>query len=225
MNFLPSWLRVGLVFWVSALGFSACPGDPHFDRSSVIHLINTPIQPSYFHDHSTAQIEAMRHAKYHSRMMHSPGITLAEHELNTQYQIGGLRHGRSGGCCIWVDSLKVDFSYHKMDVYVSSQYPEGGCPYRVILAHENQHVAINQAALGKYLEMMRQALAVDRTIPTKANPLAVSSMGQGKAIVSARVNRLIYPIYDRFKKAVMIENGKIDTLENYKRTQAQCDKW
>ena len=225
MNFMFTWLCAGLVFGAGAFGFAACPGDPHFDRSSVIHLQNTPLQPRYFHDHNTSQIEAMRHSRYHSGSMHNPGITLAEHELNTGYQIGGVSHGRGRSCCVWVDSLQVDFSYHKMDVYVSSQYAEGSCPYQVVLDHENQHVAINQRVFAKYLDWMRRALAADRSIPTKANPLSVASMAQGKSAVSARVNRLLNPIYAKFKREVMVENGKIDTIENYKRTQAKCKNW
>jgi hypothetical protein len=158
-------------------------------------------------------------------MMHNPGLTLAEHELKTDYQMGGLQRGGRAEYCVWVESLALDFSFRRMDVYLSSQYPEGSCQYDVILGHENQHVAINNRTLRKYYSLMRQALWKTRSIPTKANPLPVSSLNQGKAIIAARINGIVNPIYARFKKAVLAENAKIDTVANYRRTQAKCSSW
>lgn len=217
--FLASW-SLGAGF-----GLAACPGEPGFNRQSVIHLAGDALPPTYFHNFSTAQIESMRHSRYHSSLMHNPGLTLAEHELKTDYQIGGLKHGRGQGICVWVESLNVVFGFIRMDVYLTSQYAEGTCPYRIVLWHENQHVAINTRVYRKYRVLMEQALRRDKTIPTKGNPLSVGSMNQGKSIIAARVNRLINPLYQRFKSEVTAENAKIDTMANYKRTQALCKEW
>ena len=203
---------------------AACKGDPKFDRSSVIQVESTPIQPRYFHNLSTAQIEAMRNVRLNGPRMHNPGITKAEHGLKTDCLIGGLKRGRNQ-YCMWAESVLVRFSFNQMDVYVSSQYLEGGCAYQVILGHENEHVAINIRALAKYKGLMERALKRFRDIPTKANPLAVRSMQQGKAAISARINRVVNPLYAQFKKEVRDANDKIDTTANYRRTQAKCKDW
>jgi len=216
-------LCVSLWFAVPAL--AGCPGDPKFDPHSVLHLASTPLQPRYFHNVSTAQIESMRHAQFHNKMMHNPGLTLAEQELKSDYQMGGMRRGRTGEYCIWVESLSLDFSYKRMDVYISSQYPEGSCQYNVILGHENQHVDINNRTLQIYYSMMRKALWNARSIPTKAKPLPVRSLSQGKAILTRRINGILNPLNERFKKAVRAENAKIDTIANYRATQAKCSSW
>ncbi len=213
------------VWSLDGKALAGCPGDPKFDRHSVLHLSCTSLPPRYFHNVSTAQIESMRSAQFHRSMMHNPGLTLAEHELKTDYQMGGLQRGHLAEYCVWVESLGLDFSYHRMDVYISNQYAEGSCQYNVILGHENQHVAINKRTLQKYYSMMRKALWKARSIPTKANPLSVGSLNQGKAIIAARINGIVNPIYARFKKAVMVENAKIDTMANYRRTQAKCKNW
>jgi hypothetical protein len=158
-------------------------------------------------------------------MMHNPGLTLAEQELKSDYQMGGMRRDRTGEYCIWVESLSLDFSYKRMDVYISSQYPEGSCQYNVILGHENQHVAINNRTLQIYYSMMRKALWNARFIPTKAKPLPVRSLSQGKAILTRRINGILNPLNERFKKAVRAENAKIDTIANYRATQAKCSNW
>jgi hypothetical protein len=202
-----------------------CDGDRHFNPQSVIHVVTNPIQVRYFHDHSTAQIEEMRNMKFHNRRLHNPGVTLAEHEFKMDYQVGGLQHPNQDGFCVWVDSINVSFSYAQMDVYISSQYPEGTCPYQVILNHENQHVAIDQRVLAKYRAVVERALRKSRVIPTKAHPMSVVSMNNGKAIIDARLNRIVNPILAAYKKEITRENGKIDTPVNYRRTQALCNNW
>jgi hypothetical protein len=207
------------------LGAVDCPGDRHFNPASVFHVVTHPVQVVYFHDHSTAQIEQMRNIKFHNKLEHNPGVTLAEHEFKMDYQIGGLEHAHGDGYCVWVDSVDVSFSYAMMNVYVSSQYPEGSCPYRVVLNHENQHVAIDQRVLAKYRTLMERALKRSKSIPTKRHPLSVVSMNNGKAVIADRLNRIVNPILAAYQREIVRENGKIDTPRNYRKTQALCNNW
>jgi len=202
-----------------------CKADPSVTLASVIHLTGKLVPVQYFHDHSTAQIEAMRHSWFHTKMMHNPGLTKGLHSLTTGFRIRGLQQGRRGPVCVWADSVNVDFSFVKMDVYITSQYSEGSCPYKVILDHENQHVAINTRTYEKYKALMLQALMSAQDIPTQADPLVVQTLQTGKAIIGQRINRIVMPLYEAFKTEITAENAKIDTLENYKRTQEKCDKW
>jgi hypothetical protein len=214
-----------VVMIIAPLYAMDCDGDRHFNSQSIIHVVTNPIQVRYFHDHSTEQIEEMRNIKFHNRLVHSPGVTLAEHEFKMDYQIGGLEHPNQDGFCVWVDSINVSFSYAQMDVYISSQYPEGTCPYQVILNHENQHVAIDQRVLARYRAIVERVLKRSRSIPTKTHPMSVVSMNNGKAIIDARLNNLVNPILEAYKKEITRENGKIDTPANYRRTQALCNNW
>jgi hypothetical protein len=202
-----------------------CDGDRHFNPKSIFHIVTHPVQVLHFHNYTTHQIEQMRNVKFHNNLVHSPGVTLAEHEFKMDYQIGGLEHPNGDGFCVWVDSVDVSFSYAQMNVYVSSQYPEGTCPYEVILKHENQHVAIDERVLSKYRTRIEWALKRSRGIPTKARPMSVISMNNGKAVIAERLNRVVDPILKAYQKEIIKENGKIDTPTNYRRTQALCNNW
>jgi len=202
------------------VGVTQAKGIPSF-----IHFKSVPIRPHYNHSLTTHQIESLWVNRYHSPMMHNPGLTMAEHELKTSYQFQALQHGHSGPYRIWASSVDVIFQYDKMDVYLSSKYPVGSCQYNVILGHENQHVAINQRTLTKYKTLMLRALQSAKDIPTKAHPQLVSNMEQGKTLIASRIDQLLFPLYDRFKREVEAENGKIDTMANYRRTQALCRNW
>lgn len=217
---------VALLLGVWRAAWAQCGGGQPVNRAAVFQVTNVPIEPLYRHDLTTAQIEGLQNSvKFTSRNLQEPGLTAAEQELNTNFQCGALETVHNRRYCVWADSVEVEFSYTKMDVYVSSQYPVGSCAYRVILAHENQHVAINNRALQKYLDLMRQALRRNRTIPTKDHPLVTSSFKEGQDIIAARVSRIIQPLYGRYKQEVLRENRKIDTMRNYRRIQAQCKDW
>ena len=225
--FEPLWLCVGFgfVIFFTTPGFPACPGDPHFNPKSIIHFSGGTLRPTYFHQYSTAQIEAMRHSGSFPAGMHNPGLTMAEHEFQTSYKIGGTSRSGQAGICIRVESIQVRFACRRMDVYLSSKYPKGSCVYQVVLAHENQHVAINTRVFKKYSALMKKALLSDRTIPTKANPMAVNSVEEGKAFISTHIDALVKNVYEKFTQEAIAENAKIDTMENYRRTQAKCKEW
>jgi hypothetical protein len=218
-------LGLVLVFLAAPLCAMDCSGDPHFNPRSIYHVVTTPVQVRYFHDKTTAEIEQMRNLKFHNKLEHNPGVTLAEHALKMDYQIGGLEHPNGDGFCVWVESVQVDFSYDKLDVYVSSQYPVGSCPYQVITNHENQHVAIDQRVLAKYRTLIEKALKRSRSIPTKAHPLSVVSMDNGKAIINKRLDAIVNKITAAYQKETIRQNAKIDTPANYRRTQALCNNW
>lgn len=195
------------------------------DLAAIVHVVSNNLRPTYYHNMTTAQIEQMRNLQFHNKLMHNPGVTMAENELKIDYQIAGEEHSRRDGVYAWAESIDVQFSYSRMDVYVSSQYPETSCAYKVILDHENQHVAINRKALAKYKVLIERALKTSRAIPTKAHPLSAVSIQNARAIISARINAVVDPIVKRFKVEVTRENGKIDTMKNYRRTQAKCKDW
>jgi hypothetical protein len=223
--FILVWAGIWPGGWNSA-AMAQCAGGPPVNRQVLFHVVNVPIQPLYFHNLSTAQIEGLQTSvKFTSRNLQEPGLTSAEQSLDTSYQCGALENTHTHRLCVWADSVEVDFSYTKMDVYISSQYPEGSCPYRVILAHENQHVAINQRVLKKYLALMKRAIRRDRSIPTKDRPILAGSFKEGQDIIAARIARIIQPLYGRYKREVLGENRKIDTMRNYRRIQAQCKDW
>lgn len=206
--------------------FAQCGGGPPVNRNAIFHVVNVPILPTYHHELSTAQIEGLANSvKLTSRNMQEPGLTAAEQSFGVSSQYGAEEYHEIHRVCVWANSVDIEFSYTKMDVYVSSQYPEGSCPYRVILAHENQHVAINQRVLDKYVNLMRRAIRRDRSIPTKDRPISVSSFKEGQDIISGRISRIVQPLYRRYKKEVLAENRKIDTMRNYRRIQAKCRDW
>jgi hypothetical protein len=191
-----------------------------------IEIISAPAPLQILHDHDTAQITAMRHVHYPTGWhIHSPGITVAESEMKTDYQMEFRHREGSSVYTVWATTVTVVFEYTRMDVYVSSQYGEGSCEYSQILAHEMQHVAINEKALDQYKTMITNALRSSTRIPSRAHPLIVRSQEEGRSIVSQRVLAIVNPYFQRFHQSTEMANAKIDTISNYRRIQAKCHGW
>jgi hypothetical protein len=217
-------LRPVLGFLLAAcLSFPSAAGAAA--RRPLVRLTGNIPQPVYFHDYSTDQIEALSGRWVPSRASREPGLTWFEHELKHEYQIRGISRGPGRPLEVWVDSLDVDFSITKMNVYVSSQYAVGTCQYKVILAHENTHVAINERVYRKYRALLSRILRKNNGLPTRSRPLKVGSMEEAKRVMEDRLRGILDPFYERFKREVVRENAKIDTPANYRRTQAQCRGW
>jgi hypothetical protein len=157
--------------------------------------------------------------------MHTPGLTIADEEMKSDFQMETLHRPGSRVYQAWATRINVDFSYIRMDVYISSQYGQGSCPYKVIFDHENQHVAINTRTLQKYADLMKQALLAYPGFPTQAHPWKVGSRSQARSNLKKIILGIINPFYHQYAKEVIRANSQIDTPENYRKTQALCQDW
>ena len=212
--------RVLAAFVGLGLGFGA--GDL-LARSPVV-VEGGAVPTVYHHEYSTAQIESMSAIKAPSRAAHEPGLTLFEYEVSSQYDLALRSNRPAGPYRFWVKTLNVQFKITRMDVYVSSQYPEGSCQYNVVLAHENTHVSINQRLYRKHMGLLRSALA-RAALPTASHPWTAGSQAQAEAALDARIKPLLKRIEQGFAAEDRRENAKIDTTASYRRTSAKCPNW
>jgi hypothetical protein len=218
--------RIPLFTWAAILVFSCGPvilGAR--ERPPLIRVTGNLLPPTYHHEYSTAQIEAMSGIQAPSRAAHEPGLTLFEYEVSSQYEMSEKGRSATGPLLIWAKSVGVNFSITRMEVYVSSQYARGSCQYQAVLAHENTHVAINERAYKKYRALLIQALGRDRALPTRDHPMRVSSEQEGEDILDRHIKGILTPLEERFQAEDKRENAKIDTPASYARTQAKCRDW
>ncbi len=126
------------------------------------------------------------------------------------------------GHCDALAEAKVTVGYKSITVYITSEYAEGTCEFNAILAHEQEHVQINQDLLkvykAKFQEGLRRVLRSKRVIFAHRKAEARSAYirefeRQLKRVVAKMVG-------DRNRK-----NGAIDTRDNYQKLLAQCDNW
>lgn len=129
---------------------------------------------------------------------------------------------KSGKYCLRLDRVSLKFGAQKTSIYIDRKYKKGTCAYEVILAHEREHVRINERIIADYVPKIKRELteraASIRPFYTKSPKTA------GKSIA----NRLLLeldPLLDEFNVARMDANDVIDTQESYAATQAKCRDW
>lgn len=201
-----------------------CPGNPEFDRAAVWKIRDLIPPTRISHDLNIAGIVALRATWDPGATSHVRGLTIGEYAFKTRYEID-VREKPDKTFCLAVKSLDVDFSYSKMDVYVASDFPEGGCAYEALLAHETQHADTHRRLHAGAVEDLRRSLAGSRVIPTRESPLAAKSEGIGKALIARLVSSATQPVLERFKKALDEEQGKLDSEDSYRDLGISCPDW
>lgn len=148
------------------------------------------------------------------------GLTARSDEVRLQLRPLSLQLP-DGRLCVWVADVQVTVGEPEMDVYVASNYPVGSCEYKVVLQHEKQHVAINQAVVKAYGPRIGTALrnAVHRMFPM------VMARREELDQLPQRMLRAIEPAAHGMQAELQARNGEIDTPENYRRTRELCSNW
>lgn len=179
--------------------------------------------PTIHRELSIAQIERLSGFKA-SAAWQNPGLTVGEHELRTDFQLGGIQSPGNGRVRVYLESLQVTFRYTALDVYVADDYAEGSCEARQILLHEMQHVAVHRRVYARYqAELKRRILGLG--LPTKARMASYPSLHAAQEDLSRRLRALTRGLYDQFKRDLSRGNDRLDTKANYRAIQKRCKDW
>lgn len=130
--------------------------------------------------------------------------------------------GTDGRVPLFIRSVNV--CYHLgMQVFVSSDYAVGSCPYRVTLAHENSHaqafVRIYRAARKA---LVRELKGID--VPTRVTPALVASneVNACQEEIGERVEQVVSTHSQRLVGAMTADRNAKDSAATYRAVYAQC---
>lgn len=197
---------------------------PAFAKGVQLDIQGKALTATYHHEVSTAGIQSMSHLKVPSWAKEEPGLTLFEYQLAANFDMGLNQTDPKGPVRVWPTIIHVNFAVLKLDVYVSSQYPEGSCQYRVVMAHERTHAAINGRIYWKYRKLLKKELA-RLGLPTASHPWTATTEAEGRERIRERIKPVVDRIEARFYAELKRENAKIDTRANYAKTSQKCKGW
>lgn len=181
--------------------------------------------PVYSHAFSTAQIEQLSQSNAESEHYHVYGLTQAGYSTGTLYEVSWSKKWFKPEYEIWVENLRVEFTYDTLNVFVTNTYPEGSCEYQTTLDHENQHVAVHKQVYERFQKVFEDAVGQAQGIPLSSHPLVVGSVAEGKQKISEIITAVMDPPFNQFRDAVQAEQEKLDTPENYGILRQQCQHW
>ena len=149
--------------------------------------------------------------------------------LTAAWQVGSPRGTGAGRTvAVAVRSANVFFRIDPVEVFVSSNYAGGSCPYRITRQHEYQHVA-------GFLRIFREHRA---DMAEEANSIALPTVSVPTQVPADRVSdeqdRILEPVVaainrvrSRLVQAMNDDRAEKDSAANYRRVYARCprDEW
>lgn len=193
-------------------------------RTQVQYLFEFPA-PSYSHDLGSDRIAALRKegdAELHGKVH---GLTRANYQLNSIYELNLRRVWPWTPYLAWVDNFTVDFSFKSMEVFVSKDYSPESCNYRRTLEHEERHVEIHRRIHEKYQGILRETVAASKEIPFSSSPVTVASRKEARERIKSLMSEVLDPVYERFGEELAREQAAIDTRPEYERLAQSCPNW
>lgn len=90
-------------------------------------------------------------------------------------------------------------------------------------------IDLDRRLLREYAEKMRRAALEFTPLPTKEDPLWVSSEAEGEEAVDVLIASLaegaLRPLYNELREKLHEGNSALDTPENYRKVYEKCSAW
>lgn len=189
----------------------------------------SPDIPAVNYDHSLSGA-GIRAKSTHPSPADRAGLTRARLfgrlELAPAFNAGQRRDGKFA---YWIHELEFKFGFRDITVWLANEYPVGSCEYTATLDHENEHVAVNRQLIDEYTGKIRRAMLDFTPLPTRQEPLWVSSEAEGDAAVEAIkvsvAQQAIGPLYEELRQELHRRNRELDTPEHYQPVYDRCTNW
>lgn len=149
------------------------------------------------------------------------GLTLSNLRSGVRYTTRQVAF-RNGSGCATVEKAEIHIGFDKpVKVLLPNRYPEGGCPRRVLLEHELQHVHINSSSLAASETRFRDAVkGLSATFPIHADDVE-DARAQAEAVAAEAIEVVRQSVLDE----ITARNAAIDTEASYRSLQSRCDDW
>ncbi len=195
------------------------------DSSALIQYLFNFAAPAYNYDRNAAQIEALSRQGGATEHYHVEGLTQVEFGLQTLYQYNSSKKIFQDVYSMWVENLRVDFSYTTVNVYVTNEYPQDSCEFRATMAHEDRHLEIHHRIYEKYQTILREAVVAAKDIPLVNHPVSAGSVAEGKEKIAAILSGVTDPVFQQFRQELSDEEAALDTPEKYDELKSECQHW
>lgn len=184
--------------------------------------VDTRFDPVTYHlDRPVADIEVLATrggAAVEGSDRHGLGLTVGilGSSFRTEAQVRTMENGDR---CLSPILIDIEVGFHDTAVYVARELEQGGCGHQMVLAHEDQHVAIQREVLQTYAprvaEAMRQALA---DLPPVRAPTEAAAWD----ILQDRIGGRLETALDPMKATLAERHAALDTGDEYDRINRDC---
>lgn len=187
------------------------------DHARVAYDFNRGREDLYaiVHRHGTADASA----RMSGRRIHGLTHSSLGYHLQASFDLQGLADGT---WCLWPRAITTELGYTDTTVYIARDYAAGTCAFEAVLAHEEEHVAINTAVVDDHAPRLRTTLAA---LARQDFPLA----GRDPEILRARAQAMLDSGFRDALTPLLTDrshrNAAIDSEPSYRTLNARCTRW
>lgn len=151
------------------------------------------------------------------------GLTIGE--LGVSYGAQGRVFKHKDGYCAGVKKVDFYIGYDYFKVFVDKKYKRNTCEFRAVKLHEDEHVAIFNAAVEFFAPDIQKAI---KKAVAEIQPEKVYSQARAQQVFDKQANEVlnkIQPLLKHVNKKIVEKQGLIDTDEAYMKVQKKCNNW
>jgi hypothetical protein len=216
-------LLILLALLPSTFAFAqACPPAGVYVPPRNVTFSSWMAEPTYTSEESRARITALSGLTRPDSKEFTTGLTRTTNNLELRVQGWQIDLGQ-GKRCMGLARVEAIWKITEIKVNIAREYPPGGCQYRVIRTHEDEHVAISRDTFRHWVP---QAESVLRNVAARMPPLITTASpdvvtGQFKD----QLTNAMRPTFEAFARELKLRNAAIDTPGNYRRVNSLCPTW
>jgi len=223
MAMLGRLVMVGVLLGCPSVALAqACPPAGAFVPARAVTFSTGMAEPTYSSAENRARITALSGLTRPDSKEFTTGLTRTTTNLELRVQGWQLDLGQ-GKRCIGLARVEAVWKITEIKVDIAREYPPGGCQYRVIRTHEDEHVQISRDAFRHWTpqaeSVLRNAAAQIPPRITTASPDVVTSEFKDRLTLAMK------PTFEAFTNELRVRNAAIDTPGNYRRVNGQCPTW
>lgn len=214
-----AWAAAFSAFPLPVLGAGPCDGV----RATVV-LNSDPGKVVHRAGHTRSDLKRIqeRHGgKETKRGWYPLGLTQAELRIDMRLGVRVVPVSANRFCAAPV-KVEVTAGFTTFVIYIDRKYRRGGCAYRAILDHEEEHVAVYRDTLRRYAPWIEERLALE---VRRLRPVTVGSRERAAERVKKLLMGKLRPLVKKMETAAELANAEIDTVTSYRAIQAKCRKW
>jgi hypothetical protein len=214
-------IPLAVIFAIPAVSASKCPLQP---GNAVVNLVSFEGDLVIHNDLDRYDLERMRREKTTRSLEQNwwpVGFTVANKHFNLKSQAKIVDLGNNFFCGV-LSEVTAKLEFPRIDVYVSSEFRPGSCPYRETLNHENIHVSIFRDTLKHFSGVLRNE--IEHAV-RESSAVTASSAQIVVDELQRRIKERVDPQIQLMERQHREANAAIDTKENYRREQMKCPLW
>ncbi|KIL98947.1 hypothetical protein CCC_02397 [Paramagnetospirillum magnetotacticum MS-1] len=217
------WLLVPVLLAFASSAFAqACPPAGAFVPQRIVTFSTWMAEPTYSSEQARARITALSGLTRPDSKDFTTGLTRTSTNLELRVQGWQIDLGQ-GRRCMGLARVEAVWKITEIKVDIAREYPPGGCQYRVIRTHEDEHVAISRDAFRHWTP---QAEIVLRNAAAQIPPrITTSSPDVVTGEFKDRLTAALKPTFEAYANELRLRNAAIDTPGNYRRVNGLCPSW